>query len=75
MALLPVPRRRQIQADPASRDDGQHANGSGRAGQVRMVPYPTAAEAQEALALQQRVKERGGYCIRSFVEQGLQKTT
>jgi hypothetical protein len=36
-----------------------------------MVPYPTAADAQEALALQQRVKERGGYCIRSFVEQGL----
>ncbi len=43
----------------------------GRVGQVRMVPYPTAAEAQEALALQQRVKERRGYCIRSFVEQGL----
>jgi hypothetical protein len=32
----------------------------GRAGQVRMVPYATAADAHEALALQQRVKERFG---------------
>jgi predicted DNA-binding WGR domain protein len=30
----------------------------GRAGQVRMVPYATAAEAHETVALQQRVKER-----------------
>jgi predicted DNA-binding WGR domain protein len=30
----------------------------GRAGQVRMVPYATAAEAHEALALQQRIARR-----------------
>ncbi len=35
----------------------------GRAGQIRMVPYATATEAQEALAAQQRMKERRGYCI------------
>lgn len=35
---------------------------TGRAGQVRMVPYPTATEAHEALAMQRRVKERRGYC-------------
>ena len=34
----------------------------GRAGQVRMVP--AAADAQDALARQQRVKERRGYCAR-----------
>jgi predicted DNA-binding WGR domain protein len=33
----------------------------GRAGQVRMAFYPTAAEAQEALAVQWRSKERRGY--------------
>jgi predicted DNA-binding WGR domain protein len=33
----------------------------GRPGQVRMVPYPTATEAHEALAMQRRVKERKGY--------------
>ncbi len=33
----------------------------GRAGQVRMVPYATPTEAHEALAEQQRVKERRGY--------------
>ena len=33
----------------------------GRAGQVRMVPYATATEAREALARQQRSKERRGY--------------
>jgi predicted DNA-binding WGR domain protein len=36
----------------------------GGAGQVRTVPFPTATEAQEALAMQQRVKERRGYCTR-----------
>jgi predicted DNA-binding WGR domain protein len=36
----------------------------GRAGQVRTVPYLTAAEAQAALALQQRVKDRRGHCVR-----------
>jgi predicted DNA-binding WGR domain protein len=35
----------------------------GRAGQVRMIPYPTAADARHALAMQQRVKERRGYCV------------
>jgi len=33
----------------------------GRSGQVRMVPYATAAEAHEALTRQQRRKERRGY--------------
>jgi predicted DNA-binding WGR domain protein len=33
----------------------------GRSGQVRTVPYATAADAHEALAQQQRVKERRGY--------------
>ena len=33
----------------------------GRAGQVRMIPYPTAANAHEALVQQQRMKERRGY--------------
>lgn len=33
-----------------------------RAGQVRMVPYPTAADAHEALAAQRERKERRGYC-------------
>jgi predicted DNA-binding WGR domain protein len=33
----------------------------GRAGQVQTVPFPTAADAHEALAVQQRVKERRGY--------------
>lgn len=33
----------------------------GSAGQVRTVPYDTAAEAHEALARQQRGKERRGY--------------
>jgi predicted DNA-binding WGR domain protein len=37
----------------------------GRAGQVRMVPYPTVTEAQDALARQQRVKEHRGYCVRT----------
>lgn len=37
----------------------------GRAGQVRMVPYATAADAHEALAAQQRVKERRGYLLMS----------
>jgi predicted DNA-binding WGR domain protein len=36
----------------------------GRAGQVRMVLYATAADAHEALAQQQRVKERRGYRTR-----------
>jgi predicted DNA-binding WGR domain protein len=36
----------------------------GRAGQVRMVSYPTAADAHEALAMQRRVKERQGYRVR-----------
>jgi len=36
----------------------------GRAGQVRMVPYAIATEAHEALALQQRLKERRGYKCR-----------
>jgi predicted DNA-binding WGR domain protein len=36
----------------------------GRAGQVHTVPYPTAAEAHEALVIRQRMKERGGYCAR-----------
>ena len=27
-----------------------------------MAPYATAAEAHDALALQQRMKERRGYC-------------
>jgi predicted DNA-binding WGR domain protein len=35
----------------------------GRAGQVRMVPYATAADAHEALAAQQRMKERRGYAL------------
>jgi predicted DNA-binding WGR domain protein len=33
----------------------------GRAGQVRTVPYATAADAHEALAQQQRMKQRRGY--------------
>ena len=33
----------------------------GSAGQVRTVPYATATEAHEALAVQRRVKERRGY--------------
>ena len=36
----------------------------GRAGQVRMVPYATATEAHDAVAMQQRVKERRGYCTK-----------
>jgi predicted DNA-binding WGR domain protein len=36
-----------------------------RAGQVRMVPYATATEAHEALASEQRVKERRGYASRA----------
>jgi predicted DNA-binding WGR domain protein len=36
----------------------------GHAGQVREVPYAIAAEAHEALVLQQRVKERRGYWVR-----------
>jgi predicted DNA-binding WGR domain protein len=35
----------------------------GRAGRVRMVAYATAAQAREALTVQQRVKERRGYCV------------
>jgi predicted DNA-binding WGR domain protein len=35
----------------------------GRAG-LRTVPFPTAADAREALAAQQRMKERRGYCAR-----------
>ncbi|HEV2042085.1 MAG TPA: hypothetical protein VGT81_18920 [Casimicrobiaceae bacterium] len=31
---------------------------------MRLVPYPTATEAHEALVLQQRVKERWGYWVR-----------
>ena len=33
----------------------------GCAGQVRTIPYPTAAGAHEALAQQRRMKERRGY--------------
>ena len=33
----------------------------GSAGQVRMVPYDTAAQAHAALAVQRRMKERRGY--------------
>jgi predicted DNA-binding WGR domain protein len=33
----------------------------GRAGQERMASYATAAEAHEALARQQKAKERRGY--------------
>jgi predicted DNA-binding WGR domain protein len=33
----------------------------GRTEQVRTIPFPTAADAHEALAQQQRVKERRGY--------------
>ena len=33
----------------------------GRAGQVRTVPYDTAADAHEALVQQRCVKERRGY--------------
>jgi predicted DNA-binding WGR domain protein len=33
----------------------------GSAGQVRSIPYDTAAAAHEALARQRRVKERRGY--------------
>ena len=36
----------------------------GRAGQVRTIAYPAAADAHEALAQQQRVKERRGYRVR-----------
>jgi predicted DNA-binding WGR domain protein len=36
----------------------------GRVGQVRMVPYATATEAHDAVAMQQRVKERRGYCTK-----------
>ena len=36
----------------------------GRAGQVRTIPYPTAADAHDALAMQQRIKERRGYWVR-----------
>jgi predicted DNA-binding WGR domain protein len=36
----------------------------GSAGQVRTVPYATAAQAHEALAAQRRVKERRGYWVR-----------
>ncbi len=39
----------------------------GRAGQERAIPYPTAAEAHEALAQQQRVKERRGYCAKCTI--------
>jgi predicted DNA-binding WGR domain protein len=35
-----------------------------RAGQVRIVSYATAADAHEALAQQQRTKERRGYAGR-----------
>jgi predicted DNA-binding WGR domain protein len=35
----------------------------GRAGQVREVPFATAADALEALAQQQRMKERRGYGV------------
>jgi predicted DNA-binding WGR domain protein len=36
----------------------------GRGGRVRMAAYATAAEAHAALAGQQRIKERRGYCVR-----------
>jgi predicted DNA-binding WGR domain protein len=37
----------------------------GSAGQVRMVPFATATEAQASLVRQQRGKERRGYCAAS----------
>jgi predicted DNA-binding WGR domain protein len=33
----------------------------GRPGQVRLIPFPTPAEAKAALEKQQRAKERRGY--------------
>jgi predicted DNA-binding WGR domain protein len=33
----------------------------GRAGRLRMMAYESAADAQEALAKQRRIKERRGY--------------
>jgi predicted DNA-binding WGR domain protein len=33
----------------------------GRAGQMRIVPYPTPASAEAALLKQRRIKERRGY--------------
>jgi predicted DNA-binding WGR domain protein len=35
----------------------------GRAGQVRMIPYPTPAEAAAALDKQRTAKERRGYNV------------